>query len=240
MYHKKLIFEVCANGLQSAINAQLGGASRIELCENLEAGGLTPAKEIIRHAVRLLQIPVHVLIRPREENFCNTEKEFSMMKESVSACKRLQAHGVVFGILNRNLSIDEARCAELIALSRPLTVTFHRAFDVVKEPLHALETLWQLGFDRVLTSGQQANALKGADLIRQLVDNAAGRISILAGGGVTEENIAALVKTTGTHEFHFSAKRLHADGGYISDLTRIRDIINLANAATVQSAGNDK
>lgn len=240
MYHKKLIFEVCANGLQSALNAQMGGASRIELCENLEAGGLTPAKEIIRDALRLLQIPVHVLIRPRAGDFCYTEEEFSMMKESVGTCKRLQAHGVVFGILNRNLSIDESRCAELIALSRPLTLTFHRAFDVVKEPFHALEKLWQLGFDRVLTSGQQENALKGADLIRQLVDNAAGRISILAGGGVTEENITTLVKTTGTHEFHFSAKRLHTDGGYVSDLTRIRDIINLANAAAVQSAGDDK
>lgn len=234
-----LIFEVCANGIQSAINAQMGGASRIELCEHLEVGGLTPGKEIIRDALRLLHIPVHVLIRPREGNFCYTDEEFSLMKESVNLCKMLSAHGVVFGILNKNLSIDESRCAELIALSRPLSVTFHRAFDVVKEPLRELEKLLQLGFDRVLTSGQQENALKGAELIRQLADNAAGRISILAGGGVTEENIATLVKTTGTHEFHFSAKLPQADGGYVSDLQRIRNIINLANAAG-QPNGNNK
>lgn len=238
MHKNKLIFEVCANGLQSAINAQMAGASRIELCENLEVGGLTPAKEVIRESLRIVHIPVHVLIRPREGDFCYTGEEFNHMKESISFCKSVKAAGVVFGILTREMAIDEKRCAELIALAKPLSVTFHRAFDVVKEPLRALEILAQLGYRRVLTSGQQENALKGADLISKLVKHADGRISILAGGGITEKNIADLVKTSGTNEFHFSAKQLMADGGYVSDLHRIRNIINLA-LNTWQLLSND-
>lgn len=218
------LFEICANGLQSAINAQLAGADRIELCEHLHVGGITPSITLLKKVCEAVQLPVHVLIRPHAAGFNYSPASFDLMKEQIAAFKALQVKGLVFGILRNDLAVDTERCAELIGLCRPLTVTFHRAFDEVQEPFAALQALIELGVDRVLTSGQEENVLEGSPLIRQLVEMAAGRITIMAGGGITAENIASVVEISGTNEFHFSAK-LKTEGGYfVSDRDEIRKI----------------
>lgn len=231
LQNKQLLFEVCANGIQSAINAQEAGADRIELCENLEVGGVTPRIEIIQEAKEKISIPMHVLIRPRAGDFFYSEKEYELMLAGIQTCKRLNVDGIVTGMLNPDLSIDKDRCNELINLAHPLPVTFHRAFDVVRDPFQALEELIALRFDRILTSGQQEDAGKGAPLISRLVNQARNRISILAGGGITEENIVLIIQQSGANEFHFSAKTKSADGSYVSDPVRIKNICDLAQAA---------
>ncbi|MGB3074044.1 MAG: copper homeostasis protein CutC [Chitinophagales bacterium] len=229
MQKKKLIFEVCANGIQSAINAQLAGADRIELCEYLEVGGLTPHDKIIRDAKELIHIPIHVLIRPRAGNFVFSEEEYDCMKEEIIRCKKMQVAGIVTGVLNPDRTIDKIRCAELMEHAHPLSITFHRAFDVVHDPIQSLKELIELGVDRVLTSGQQENPLAGAQLIKELMNHSNGRISILAGGGITEENISAIVKESGITEIHFSARKKQVDGSYVSDLMRIKNMMQAAN-----------
>ncbi len=233
MTKSRLVVEVCANGIQSAMNAELAGADRIELCENLEVDGLTPAYATIEHACSGLQIPVHVLIRPRSSDFVYSEKEFEQMRNDIAICKGYGVAGVVFGILKKDGSVDEERCAALIQEARPFFCTFHRAFDVVKNPFDALEQLIKLGFDRVLTSGQKPTCLEGSEMISELVKKSRGRISIMAGGGITEENIAQVVKGTHTDEFHFSAKVKLPDGSFVSDVNRVRKIKEIAENAFV-------
>ena len=228
MKRKELLLEVCANGLESAINAQRSGAHRIELCEQLEVGGVTPAFELIEKARALLSIPIHVLIRPRAGDFFYSDDDFKRMRDEINAAKRLGANGVVFGILNRDCSVDTERCKELIEFASPILSVFHRAFDVVSNPFIALDELIGLGFSHVLTSGQKETVADGISLIRQLVQHADHRITILAGGGITEENIAELVAQSGTNEFHFSAKVRKKDGILVSDEKRIRMIIKRA------------
>ena len=225
------LFEVCANGLQSAINAQLAGADRIELCENLEVGGITPAPELMMKVRESIQLPIHVLIRPRAGDFNYAEEEFQSMIESIQTCKKLKMEGVVLGVLQDDFTIDQERTAQLISLAKPMSVTFHRAFDVVIDPVESLNTLIKLGVNRILISGQKENALLGSDLIGKLVSIAKDKITLLAGGGITEDNITAIVNQSGTHEFHFSAKKLLADNGFVSDPELIRNICRKASIA---------
>jgi copper homeostasis protein len=228
MTNFKLVFEVCANGIESAQAAQQAGVDRIELCENLEVDGLTTHHKIIDQTRMKIRVPMHVLIRPRAGDFVYSKEEFEVMKKDVWFCKAYGAHGLVFGILNEDGTVDLELCAEMLAKAKPFSCTFHRAFDVVKDPFLALEQLIAMGFDRVLTSGQQENCLDGAEMISQLVKQAAGRISIMAGGGISEENIAEVVKQTHTNEFHFSAKKKLADGSFVSDSNLIRKIKEIA------------
>ncbi|MEO6166677.1 MAG: copper homeostasis protein CutC [Chitinophagales bacterium] len=231
MFRKKILFEVCANSIQSALNAQLAQADRIELCENLEVGGTTPNIALIRQTKQQLHIPIHILIRPRAGNFFYSEEEFTTMIQQIESCKYLNVDGIIMGLLNDDLTLDKIRCAELIQLARPLSVTFHRAFDIVSDPFQTLEELINLGADRILTSGQKEDILEGSELINQLVKHAGDNLSILAGGGITEANIVELAEKCGAHEFHFSAKVQSADGSYVSDPDRIRKIRNLANSS---------
>lgn len=228
MNKKAPLFEVCANGLQSAINAQASGADRIELCENLEVGGVTPAPEVMMKVRESIHLPIHVLIRPRAGDFNYGEEEFQIIIESIQTCKKLKMEGVVFGVLHNDFTIDQEHTAQLISLAKPMSVTFHRAFDVVIDPVESLHTLIKLGVNRILTSGQKENALLGSDLISKLVSIAEDKITLLAGGGITEDNIAAIVKQSGTHEFHFSAKKLLADNGFVSDPELIRNLCRKA------------
>lgn len=225
---KKILLEVCANGIESALIAQQTGVNRIELCEHLEVGGLTPGYKIIEQAMSLLRFPVHVLVRPQAENFFYSTEEFEIMKRDVKFCKSQKVQGIVFGILKEDGTIDLKRCEELLEMTKPLFATFHRAFDVVKNPLESLEEIIALGFDRILTSGQKSTCLEGSEMIAQLVKQARGRISILAGGGITEDNIAEVVKRTRTNEFHFSAKVKSPDENFVSDLNLIRKIKEIA------------
>ena len=200
------LLEVCSGSIISAINAQEGGAHRIELCDNLNEGGTTPSAGTIMIVTKKLTIPVFVLIRPRTGDFLYSAEEFEVMKQDIRFCKEHSAEGVVVGILKEDGSVDMERMKELVDLARPMQVTFHRAFDMTADPFRALEDIISLGIERILTSGQAPNAMAGANLIQQLNHRAANRIIIMPGGGITEHNIAALNKITGSTEVHGSLR----------------------------------
>lgn len=201
------VLEIAANSVASALAAQHGGASRVELCGALELGGLTPSHATIAMAREQLRVPLYVLVRPRAGDFLYNGFEHEVMLRDVGYCASLGCDGVVIGMLDADGNVDTARCKELIAFARGMGVTFHRAFDCARDPHAALEDIITLGCERVLTSGQQASALQGAPLIRQLIRQARGRISVMPGAGVTSGNIAQVAAATGAREFHASAKR---------------------------------
>lgn len=204
---KDFHFEICANGVESCIAAQEGGADRVELCAGIPEGGTTPSYGEIKKAREVLQSTLlHVIIRPRGGDFLYSGLELERMKADIDIARELGADGVVFGCLNADGSIDMEANRCLLEHAKGLNTTFHRAFDRCNDPVKALEQLIELGFDRVLTSGQRPTATEGADLLRRLHELADGRIIILAGCGVNEENIKSLQAQTGVHEFHFSAR----------------------------------
>lgn len=198
--------EVCANSLQSAIEAQNGGAIRVELCDNLPEGGTTPSYAQIALAINTLNIKVYPIIRPRGGDFLYSDLEFQLMKEDIKICKSLNCHGVVIGILTADGSVDRQRCKELIDLALPMGVTFHRAFDMTNDLEKALEDIIEIGCERILTSGAESTAIKGAEKIGALIKQAKGRISIMPGAGINTTNIKELINVTGAEEFHASAK----------------------------------
>lgn len=202
---KNIFVEICVNSVESAIAAQNGGADRVELCDNLLEGGTTPSAGSIEIARRLLNIKLHIIIRPRGGDFLYSDTEFEIMKRDIETAKTLGVDGLVFGILDKNGDIDKERTAELIELSRPLTVTFHRAFDVCRDAFQGLEDLIYLGADYVLTSGQEATGIEGSDLIAELVERADNRIKILGCGNLNERNIARFIEKTKVKEVHFTA-----------------------------------
>lgn len=201
-----MVIEICANSAQSSIEAQRGGAQRIELCAGIPEGGTTPSWGEMNVTRRSIDIRMNVIIRPRGGDFLYTDEEFEAMKLDIQAARQAGADGVVFGCLESDGSIDMSRNGELMSLCKGLSTTFHRAFDVCSNPLQALEQIIELGFDRILTSGCCATALEGAQFIRQLILRADGRIIIMPGCGVNEQNIAQLAQITGAREFHSSSR----------------------------------
>ena len=199
-------FEVAVDSLESARIAQECGADRVELCADLGIGGITPSHGLIELALEQLQIPAHVMIRPRRGDFLYSAAEFEVMRRDIEAAKAAGAPGVVFGILRADGNIDTMRTRELVTAARPMSVTFHRAFDMCREPRTALETLIELGVDTLLTSGQAPSAAEGLPLIVELVAWAAGRIDIMPGAGINPGNIARIAEATGARGFHFSAR----------------------------------
>jgi copper homeostasis protein len=197
-----MILEACVNSAISAIEAERGGADRVELCENMAEGGCTPAFGSILFARKQVNIDLFVMIRPRSADFLYSSGEFEIMKEDVLIAKKLGANGVVFGILNPDATIDKSRMAVLAKLARPMRITCHRAFDMTTDPFKALETLIELGFERILTSGQSETVLSGASLIQQLIRHAKERIIIMPGGGIKEHNLREVIKATGANEYH--------------------------------------
>jgi copper homeostasis protein len=187
--------------VESAIAAQEGGADRVELCDNLLEGGTTPSAGAIEVARHRLSIRLHVIIRPRGGDFCYSDVEFDVMKRDVAAAKLLAADGVVIGILTPEGDVDRGRTRELIDLARPLSVSFHRAFDMARDPFRSLDDLIAMGVDRVLTSGQEASVIEGLDLIAALVRHAAGRIIVMPGGG-TERNLSKVLAAAAVSEVH--------------------------------------
>jgi copper homeostasis protein len=240
-----MILEIAANSIASALAAQEGGAGRVELCTALELGGLTPSHAQIALARERLRIPLVVLIRPRAGDFLYGDLECETMQRDIEACAALGCDGVVLGVLDANGEVDMPRCRALIAAAGNMGVTFHRAFDLTRDPLSSLDDLIQLGCERVLTSGAQASAWEGAELIRQLVELSAGRIVVMPGAGVDAGNIGKLQAITGASEFHASAKRQHPSamqwqpellkdmqGGELrSDVEQMRGIVAALNAA---------
>lgn len=200
-----MTIEIVVYNIESALKAQEGGADRIELCDNPGEGGTTPSYGTIELVRQNVSLDVYIMIRPRGGDFHYSSYEFHSMKRDISQCQRLSVDGVVFGILNPDGTIDKKRCKELIDRARPLKVTCHRAFDMTRDPFEALEDCIEAGFDRILTAGQQAQALKGSPLIAELIKRADGRIAIMPGSGVNENTISEIVATTGTKEIHFSA-----------------------------------
>jgi copper homeostasis protein len=201
------LLEVAANSVASALAAQEGGAGRVELCAALELGGLTPSQATIAMARERLRIPLYVLVRPRAGDFLYDDLECEAMRRDIETCAALGCDGVVLGALDAEGRVDVARCRVLVGAAGRMGVTFHRAFDLARDPRRALEDVIALGCERVLTSGGQASAPEGAALIRERVGQAAGRIVVMPGGGVTAGNLAALAAATGANEFHASAKR---------------------------------
>jgi copper homeostasis protein len=206
------LLEVAANSLASALAAQAGGADRVELCTGLELGGLTPSAAQIAQVRERLSIPVYVLIRPRAGDFLYGDDELETMQRDIETCLSLGCDGVVFGVLDADGRIDLPRCRPLLSAAGGMGVTFHRAFDMACDLPQALEDVVALGAERVLTSGGAASALAGVASIRQLIDQAAGRIVVMPGAGIHAANVVDLARATQATEFHASAKAGHASG----------------------------
>tara|TARA_Y100000991_G_C21824650_1_gene285422 strand:+ start:47 stop:670 length:624 start_codon:yes stop_codon:yes gene_type:complete len=198
-----MIIEVCAESYEYAEKAEKAGADRIELCKNLHLDGLTPDYKTAKKTIDNLNIPVYILIRPRQGDFNYSEKQFELMKADIIKFKEMGCKGIVSGILNTDNSIDIKRTNELVNLSRPLEFTFHRAFDIVTDPIKELEKLILLGVDRVLTSGQKEKAVKGIELLKELKKNAKNKIIIMPGSGINKSNI---VNFRSFNEIHGSFK----------------------------------
>ena len=204
---KKFEFEVCANSVESCIAAQRAGADRVELCMGIPEGGTTPSYGELQMARNLLkETRLHVIIRNRGGDFLYAPQELERMAMDIDLCKRVGVDGVVFGCLTPEGDIDKAANTFLLEHAKGMSVTFHRAFDRCRDPKEALKEIILLGFDRVLTSGQQPTAEQGIPLLRQLHVLADNRIILMAGCGVNESNIARIHKATGVHAFHFSAR----------------------------------
>ena len=196
------VIEICLESVESVIAAEKGGADRVELCSDLFEGGLTPTIGTVRTAKKLTEIKINVMIRPRGGDFCYSDEEFEVMKEDIKALKDTGINGIVFGILTPDGDVDMKRSAELIELARPLSVTFHRAFDMTRDPYKALEDLISLGVDRILTSGQEATVPEGAELLSALVRLAGDRVIIMPGCGLTERNFDKMREKIGAKEYH--------------------------------------
>jgi copper homeostasis protein len=204
---KNITVEVCANSVESALAAQSGGAHRVELCSSLSEGGITPSYASIEIARKRLSIRLNVLIRPRGGDFLYTDLEFELMKRDIEVCKNLGVDGVVIGILDENGNIDTTRTMDLIRIARPMSVTFHRAFDMANDPFVALSDLIRLGVDRLLTSGQKDKVTDNLPLIKKLVDLSGGSVSIMPGGGISSQNIQNIILSTNVLECHMTGKK---------------------------------
>ena len=201
----KVLIEVCCGSVDDAVEAERGGADRVELNSSIFLGGLTPSPGSIIEAKKRLNIPVMIMIRPRSGGFCYSQAEMEIMQHDAKLAVEYGADGLVFGILTADGQVDTERCKRIIELARDRQTVFHRAFDVTPDPLKALDQLISLGFTRVLTSGQEKTALKGAELICKLIVHAGDRIEILPGCGLRPHNIRAFVQQTQATQVHFSA-----------------------------------
>jgi len=210
---KKILIEICCGSYEDVVIAESTGADRVELNSAMFLGGLTPTLGCLIEVKTNTKIPVIAMIRPREAGFYYSDYEYAVMKRDAAMLLEHGADGLVFGILNENSTLDEARMSGLIRLCKDAgkTAVCHRAFDVTPDPIAALDTLIELGVDRVLTSGQQPSVIHGAKLITKLIKQAAGRIEILPGGGLKHNNIADFVKETGVDQIHFSASMLRTE-----------------------------
>ena len=200
------LLEIVAYSYASAKAAAMGGADRIELCENTAEGGTTPSLGTIEAVRKIDGVKLHVMIRPRGGDFLYDKDEFSIMLRDTEIAKKAGADGVVIGILKSDATVDVERCRQLVGAAGSMNVTFHRAFDWASRPLEALEDIVQTGCNRILTSGQKPNALAGAQRIAELVKASQGRLSIMAGGGVNESNVSEIIRLTGVTEVHGSMR----------------------------------
>ncbi|OJV75590.1 MAG: copper homeostasis protein CutC [Bacteroidia bacterium 44-10] len=199
--------EICANSVASCIEAQKGGAYRVELCAAVPEGGTTPSYGDIAVARELLDIKLNVIIRPRSGDFLYSALEQKIMLKDIEMARQLEVDGVVIGCLTADGEVDMERNRELIDAAGGMSVTFHRAFDMCRNPFDSLEKIISLGCQRVLTSGQRQQAEQGIPLLKEMVQQAGNRIIIMPGSGINMHNIATIARETGAREFHLSARR---------------------------------
>jgi len=211
MAKQGILVEICCGSLEDAMQAEQGGADRVELCSALFLGGLTPSFGTIVEAKAQLRIPFVVMIRPRGGGFCYSQPEMAVMERDTVLAREQGADGIVFGILNGDGTIDEERCRRIRELISDRQAVFHRAFDVTPDPFRALDQLVQMGFTRVLTSGQEDTVPEGLPLIKRLIEYAGGRIEVLPGGGIKLNNLRQVVEATGSKQVHLTAFKTHPD-----------------------------
>ena len=226
--------EIACFNIASAVAAAQAGADRIELCDNPQDGGTTPSYGTIRMAIEKISVPVFLIIRPRGGDFLYNADEFEAMLHDVQLCRDMGCKGIVLGLLKKNGSVDVARTIQLVQTAGEMEVTFHRAFDRAYHPIKALEDIIATGCKRLLTSGQKETAFEGKDLIRKLIQQAAGRITVMPGSGVRSSNIAFLKSFTGASEFHSSA-RIQVPSGmeFISTGIKEENSTTLVNKAEI-------
>src|SRR5664280_64589 len=200
--------EICVDSVESAIDAQAAGADRIELCNSLGEGGTTPGSGTIISARNNLTIGLHVIIRPRAGDFLYSDLEYDIMRREIELCGEYGVDGVVLGILEPDGRIDVERTAKLIESARPMSATFHRAFDLCSDPFKGIEDVISTGADRLLTSGQRNRAEDGISLISKLIQHAGKRIIIMPGSGINESNIGLIARGTGANEFHLTGRKI--------------------------------
>lgn len=245
--HDNILIEICTGSLDDAVAAQAGGADWIELNSSLLQGGLTPSLGTLIEAKRRLTIPIMCMIRPRGGGFCYTEHEFAVMERDAELAVAHGADGLVFGVLHVDGTIDMPRSAALLRAAGTRPVVFHRAFDVTPDPFVALEQLIELGVTRILTSGQEETVYNGSELIRRLIERAAGRIEILPGGGIDRFNLRDVLARTGTKQIHLAIFQPHRDpsthahphvffGGSLRPSEELFEIIDSQAVAALRAA----
>lgn len=201
-----MVLEICVESVESAVAAERGGAQRVELCTDLMEGGLTPSIGLIAQIRRRIGIGLFVMIRPRGGDFCYTDQEFEVMQEDIRQAKRVGADGIILGILDEDARVDVRRTSALVELASPLPTTFHRAVDMTPDPCAALDEVVETGSVRVLTSGGASKATRGLHAVGRMVEEANGRITVMAGGGISQQTIANVAEKTGATEFHASLR----------------------------------
>lgn len=204
--------EICVDSAQSAVTAQIAGADRVELCDNLTEGGTTPGYGTLAIAREKLSIKLHVLVRTRGGDFLYDDMELNIMKRDILICRDLRVDGVVIGLLKPDGTIDVERSSKLVELAFPMSVTFHRAFDMCSDPGKGLEDVIATGAQRLLTSGQKDQAPQGAQLIRELINQAGNRITIMPGAGLNESNIEEFARYTRASEYHLTGRKVEESG----------------------------
>ena len=201
-----MVIEICCSSISSVKNAINYGANRIELCQDLRNDGITPSKRLLNSAIKISTKPINVLIRPRIGDFFYSSEEIKLIEYEIKQIKSLPINGIVIGILNRENDLPINVLKKLAQIIKPLDLTFHRAFDIVNNPIKSMNTLIDIGFDRILTSGQSDTAEKGLKMLLELKEKANGKISIMPGGGINENNCHIFLKN-GFNEIHLSAKK---------------------------------
>ena len=201
-----MVIEICCSSISSVKNAINYGANRIELCQDLRNDGITPSKRLLNSAIKISTKPINVLIRPRIGDFFYSSEEIKLIEYEIRQIKSLPINGIVIGILNRENDLPINVLKKLVQIIKPLDLTFHRAFDIVNNPIKSMNKLIEIGFDRILTSGQSNTAEKGLKMLLELKEKANGKISIMPGGGINENNCHIFLKN-GFNEIHLSAKK---------------------------------
>ena len=231
-----MLLEICVDCIESALAAQHGGADRIEVCSSLASGGTTPSLGLVQHCVRRCQIPLMVMIRPHDGGFVYGADDLRTMLHDIDALKNVGVQGVVLGALKPDGAVDMPTMERLIQASRPLEITFHRAFDLCPDPMKALDEIIALHVDRLLTSGQQITAEKGVPLIKQLVGHAGDRLTVMAGAGINNSNVRRIAEATQVRELHASASVSRAtelasgevrfgDNSRVTTVKQVRELI---------------